>query len=140
MNLDDQIAAALIILAVTVIGGFASLIKVWFDQLARKLQENTHMTEQARDAASGAQIASNGQLSAAREEAAQLRERLQVAEIKRDVLLDIVRYIQSRPEAIPLLADYRERRRVRVHDDGVEALLLDVSPRHPNAPPIEPGG
>jgi uncharacterized membrane protein len=132
-TLDDQISAALIVLAVTLIGGIAGLIKVWFDQLAKKLAENTAITKQARDAASGAQQASNGQLSAAQQEAAQLRQKLQAVQARAETLADIVRYIQSRPEAAPLLAAYTDRRRVRVRDDGLEQLITEA--QHAPTPP-----
>jgi hypothetical protein len=117
--MNTEITSALVLVVVTVLVGAAGFIKVWFDRLTTKLQENTKISTEARDA-------SNGRLSRKEEENAQLRQRLQAMQSRAEALSDIVMYIRSRPEAAELLTAYSDRRRVRVYDEGLDRLIADA--------------
>lgn len=116
MTIPPEIMAALTALALTVIGAIGALVKVLTDRLAKQLDHNTTITAEARDAA-------NGRLAAAQEESARLRQQLQTASARAEILADIVRYVRSRPETAPVIAAYVERRRSRVYDADVERLI-----------------
>jgi sensor domain CHASE-containing protein len=121
MNLDPQITAALISLALVVIGGIGTIVKVIVDRLAadnariaKKVDENTKITEKVEKQ-------TNGELAKTRD----LATRLQ---LERDAYRDMVRYVNSRPDGRAILLEYADRRKVRVADAELEALLVAASP------------
>ncbi|NJK81340.1 MAG: hypothetical protein HC914_16210 [Chloroflexaceae bacterium] len=126
--MNSEIIAALTVLGLTVIGSLSTLVKVLTDRITAGLEENTRLTEQARDAA-------NGQLRKVLEELA--RERNTVVGLR--VLLrerdDRLGYIAARhPEVQNTLKGYRERRqRLATEHEEAEALtrFLEDDPDDP---------
>jgi hypothetical protein len=123
-ELDPQITGSLIALALTVIGGLGTLVKVLIDRvvaenrrLAVKVDENTAITEKV-------ERQTNGQLAQARN----LAQRLQ---LERDAYRDMVRYVNSTPDGRKLLLDYADRRKVRVADAELDALLATATEATP---------
>jgi hypothetical protein len=63
MTLPPEVFAALVSLALVVIGGIGTLVKVLIDRLTKELEKNTAITVQAKEAAAAAESTSNGRLS-----------------------------------------------------------------------------
>lgn len=63
MTLPPEVVGALISLALVVIGGVGTLVKVLIDRLSDELKKNTAITVQAKVAAAKAEETSNGRLT-----------------------------------------------------------------------------
>jgi sensor domain CHASE-containing protein len=120
-QLDPQITAGLVSLALVVIGGIGTLVKVLIDRIAaenqriaRKVDENTAITQKVEKQ-------TNGELARARN----LAQRLQ---LERDAYRDMVRFVNARPDGRAILTEYADRRRVRVRDAELDALLSAATP------------
>jgi hypothetical protein len=102
--MDAQLYSALIVFGIAILGGLGTLVAALVAWLAKKLDTNTHITTQARDA-------SNGRLSDTLDLLATERDRVMGLRFiirERD---DRISYLVSRlPEADQLLAEYRDRR------------------------------
>ena len=106
---------ALITLGITVIGGLGTLVKVLVDQITKKLEENTTLTIQAKDAANGQLSRVITQLAAERNLVTGLRAVVR----ERD---DRISYIVARyPEVESLMIAYSDRRASRTTDADVIA-------------------
>jgi sensor domain CHASE-containing protein len=121
MDLDPQITAALVSLALIVIGGIGTLVKVLIDRItaenqriAKKVDENTAITQKV-------EAQTNGELARTRN----LAQRLQ---LERDAYRDMVRFVNARPDGRAILTEYADRRRVRVRDAELDALLSAAAP------------
>jgi hypothetical protein len=106
--MEPQLLNALIALAVIVLGGLGTLVSVLIAWLAKKLDVNTSLTQEAKDA-------SNGRLSETLSRLATERDRvmgLRYLVRERD---DRIAYIVARlPEAESLMTEYRDRRDSRL--------------------------
>ena len=104
--MNDAVYAALVILAVTVLGALTTLVKAKVDHLVSELQNNTTITTQARDASNGRLRETLDQLAAAQDQAAALRRLVRDRE-------DRIAYLVARiPDAEELMQGYHERRTI----------------------------
>jgi len=111
----DTVTTELTALAIIIIGALGTLVKVLVSQIAKKLEENTILTIQAKDAANGQLSSVIAQLAAERNLVTGLRAVVR----ERD---DRLAYLVSRlPEAQKMLRDYSDRRASRATDADVIA-------------------
>jgi CRP-like cAMP-binding protein len=111
--MDSQITAALVALAIVIIGSLGTLVKMLVDNISAELSVNTQITKQARDA-------SNGQLSGMIEQLAAERNRVQGLLAVVHDREDRVAYLVSRvPTATALLQEFAARRVHPVTDADV---------------------
>lgn len=82
------------------------------------------------------QAAENGthEREALRERAEKAEQSLAAMTLQRDTFRDIVRFVKSRPEAVPALRDYQEKRQVAVRDPALDALLAAPAAPGPSVP------
>jgi hypothetical protein len=89
------------------VGALATLVKAMVDHLAKELQENTHISRQARDA-------SNGRLSEALDRLAAESNRVMGLRFLIRERDDRIAYIVARlPQAEGLMREYRDQRTTR---------------------------
>ena len=130
--MDEQITTALIILAITIIGGITTLVKVLFNRLAAELAKNTVISTQARDASDG-----------------RLSEVLNMLEEERGRRLDLESEVTDRndriafifakhPEVTPTMINFRDRRAARHPRRPTEPATGETHPLSP--PPDDPTG
>jgi hypothetical protein len=108
--MDTQITAALVTLALVIIGALGTLVKVLVDKISAELSVNTRISTEARDA-------SDGQLSTTLELLAAERNRVQgLLAVIRD-REDRIAYLVSRvPTATKLLQEFGDRRTRHITD------------------------
>ncbi len=113
--MDSQLTTELTALALIIIGALGTLVKVLVNQIAKKLEENTTLTIQAKDAANGQLSSVIAQLAAERNIVTGLRAVVR----ERD---DRIAYIIARYPAVEsLMRDYSDRRATRATDSDVIA-------------------
>jgi sensor domain CHASE-containing protein len=117
----DQLTAQLVSLAAVIIGALGTVVKLIVDRmvaenrvLQKKLEENTQLTRKVEGQ-------TNGELARTRN----LATRLQ---LERDAYRDMVRFVNATPDGRKLLLEYADRRKVRVADAELEALLVASDP------------
>lgn len=113
--MDSQLAAALAGLAIAAISALGVVVKVVTAGLEKKLDQNTAITAKVEKQ-------TNGELAKARDQAQRLTW-------ERDALRDMVRYVNSTPEGRKILLEYADRRRVRVADAELDALIPSMPPQ-----------
>lgn len=124
----EDLNGALITLAITAITGIVGLlvwlfkvapdylkriIEVRIKQLETKVDENTTITAKVEKQ-------TNGELARARDTLARIT-------LERDAYRDMVRYVNSTPEGRTILLEYADRRKVRVADAELDALLATAA-------------
>jgi sensor domain CHASE-containing protein len=118
----DQLTAQLLSLATVVLGALGILVRHIANKivaenkvLQKKLEENTEITRKVEGQ-------TNGELAKTRN----LAQRLQ---LERDAYRDMVRFVNATPDGRKLLLEYADRRKVRVADAELEALLVASDPK-----------
>lgn len=108
--MDPQLTNGLIALAIVVMGGLGTLVTTLIAWLARKLDTNTSLTQEAKDASNGRLSETLSRLAAERDRVMGLRYLVR----ERD---DRIAYIVARlPDAESLMQEYRDRRDRRITD------------------------
>lgn len=120
--MDASIYAALIALAITVIGALGTLVTLLIERVKRDLAVNTQITSDAAEAANGRLQTAQRELAKARDQTLALRELVR----ERDNRLA---YITARlPQAEALMSEYgrrREDRRSPTEENTVLSKLLE---------------
>ena len=121
--MTPELYGALALLGTSVIGVLGLLVRY----IGIKLQASIKAATKAADAATEA-VAENTTLTkdihrATNGRLASAINRVQVLTIERDTYHDMVAYVLSTPDGKRILAEFAERRRIRVADPDLVALL-----------------
>lgn len=106
-------------LALLAISVAAKYLHSYLKKLDEALAVNTELTKKVEGQ-------TNGRLEAAERKLAEALDQLQARTLERDVLADIVRFVQAQPESQDMLDRYKERRVARVANDPIRDLLNEV--------------
>lgn len=118
--MDAQLSAALIALALIIVGSIGAVVKALTDRVLSDLANNTRITRETREA-------SNGRLEGALRELAKERDRVMaLRELVRE-RDDRIAYIRARiPQVDELISDYGRRREDRITRNDESRALRQV--------------
>jgi len=114
--MTPELYAALVSLGLAAIGALGLFVRYIGIRIQAKIDAANHAMAENTAITKDIHRATNGRLAAA-------IDRVQVLTIERDNYRDMVNYAMSLPEGKRILTEFAERRRVRVQDPALSALL-----------------